>query len=73
MVRDLARGPDGAKLIHYMTQTSWGEQLGRQLEHTRQGRDFNQPTGRIYTLADLQRRLAESYRRQFEQAGAPAN
>ncbi len=61
MVRDLIRGPDGYKLIEYMTTAPGGRELGRQLSDTPKGKDFNEPTGRIYTEIMLVERLKQSY------------
>ncbi len=57
----LVRGPDGYKMIQYMTTTSGGANLGRQLEEAPTGKDFNEPTGKIYTPAQLIARLKVSY------------
>ena len=61
MVGDLIRGPGGYKMIEYMTETPGGEFLGKQLSKAPDGRDFNAPTGRIYTVKMLQSRLKQSY------------
>lgn len=61
MVSDLARDKDGYKMIEYLADTQGGEYLGRQLSNAPRGRDFNQPTGRIYTEEEFVRRLKESY------------
>ncbi len=61
MVRDLIRGPDGYKLIEYMTTTPGGRELGRQLSQTSEGKNFNEPTRRIYTETMLLERLKQSY------------
>lgn len=58
----LVRGPDGYKLIEYMTKTGGGRELGKQLSRSPQGKDFNKPTGRIYTEKALRKRLKKSYR-----------
>ena len=59
-VRDLIRGPGGEKMIEYMTTTAGGEELGTQLSNTPDGKRFNAPTGRIYTVAILLDRLQQS-------------
>jgi len=61
MVKDLIRGPDGYKLIEFMTTSRQGRELGRQLSRTPKGKNFNEPTGRIYTPEMLLARLRESY------------
>ncbi len=60
-VEALIRGPDGYKMIDYMTSTRGGKNLGRQLSRAPKGKDFNQSTGRIYTVKSLQARLKQSY------------
>lgn len=65
-VDSLVRGPDGYKMIQYMTTTSGGANLGRQLENAPTGKDFNQPTGKIYTPAQLIARLKVSYREEIK-------
>ncbi len=60
-VRELVEGPDGYKLIEYMTTSEGGKNLGTQLSHAQNGKDFNKPTGRIYTQDDLIDRLKTSY------------
>lgn len=59
-VRDLIRGPGGEKMIEYMTTTEGGKELGKQLSNAPDGKNFNQPTGRIYTVALLLDRLEQS-------------
>ena len=75
MFRDLVKGPGGDKLIEYMTSSKGGENLGRQLSATPKGADFNKPTGRLYTAAQLLNRLHAEYdlaeqRRSAGNAGA---
>lgn len=52
-VSALVRGPGGEKMIEYMTETPGGRELGKQLSNAPTGRNFNAPTGRIYTVAML--------------------
>lgn len=49
-IRELIRGPDGYKLIEYMTTTKQGRNLGKQLSRGVNGKGFNKPTGKIYTI-----------------------
>jgi hypothetical protein len=56
-IRDLIRGPDGYKLIAYMTGTSGGTQLGRMLSTSPNAAGFNSATGRIYTAEALIEKL----------------
>jgi hypothetical protein len=72
MVQDLIRGPDGYKLIEYMTTTPGGFNLGSQLANAPDGRDFNKPTGRIYTVKMLRQRLYASYQ-EAAKATAPSH
>jgi len=65
-VRELIEGPDGFKMIEYMTTTKGGRNLGRYLDNAENGKDFNQPTGRIYTEANLLARLQLSYDAELE-------
>jgi len=58
---DLIRGPDGYKMIEYMTTTRGGKNLGAMLSQGVNGQDFNRPTGRIYTELDFLKRLKKSY------------
>ena len=60
----MIKGPDGWKLIDYMTQTQGGENLGKQISNAPTGHNFNKPTGRIYTEADLLSRLKTAYDRE---------
>jgi hypothetical protein len=57
----LVTGPDGYKMIQYMTTTSGGKALGNQLSNASKGSEFNEPTGRIYTMPMLLTRLQYSY------------
>ena len=59
-IRDLIRGPDGYKLLQYMTTTRGGRQMGKMLSNSPGAGDFNAPTGRIYTVDDLLLRLKKS-------------
>lgn len=60
-VRDLVRGPDGQKLIEYMTTSAGGKNLGKQLSQDPNGENFNSPTGRIYTVQNLLDYLKKQY------------
>jgi hypothetical protein len=53
-VNDLIRKvPNGADWIEALTTTRRGEIEGQRLSNSVDGRDFNEPTGRIYTLPEL--------------------
>jgi len=60
-VRDLIKGPDGYKMIDYMTTAHGGREMGKMLSKAPKGKDFNAPTGRIYTVDQLLKRLKQSY------------
>jgi hypothetical protein len=60
-VRALIRGPDGYKMIQYMTSTPYGRNMGQMLSQDPRGADFNSPTGRLYTADALLSRLQQSY------------
>jgi hypothetical protein len=66
-VLELIRGKDGHKMIEYMTQSAGGKNLGKMLGQAAQGVDFNQPTGRIYTVKAFIERLRTSYQQTVEQ------
>ena len=57
----LIKGPDGYKMIEYLTNQPGGREMGRMLSDAPKGKNFNQPTGRIYTVDDLLKRLQESH------------
>ncbi len=57
-VRDMVQKiPDGYKWIEAMATTERGQRLGNRLSKSPTGRDFNEPTGRIYTADVLTRYL----------------
>lgn len=68
-IRDLIRGPDGYKLLDYYTTTSKrGNVLTEVLPKDEtgafpDGKDFDQPTGRIYTREQLLKSLKVMYDR----------
>jgi hypothetical protein len=57
----LVRGPDGYKLIEYLADTTGGAAMGKMLSEAPHGENFNQPTGRLYTVPDLLARLRTSH------------
>lgn len=75
LVDELVRGPEGYKMIQYMTETTGGETMGSMLGNTPLGKDFNKPTGQIYTmemlLDDLKERYAET-RKDVKKSNPPA-
>lgn len=68
---DLIRGPGGERMIEYMTKTSGGRELGKQLSNAPDGKDFNARTGRIYTVADLLEWLQKSHTAVLKGAPSP--
>jgi hypothetical protein len=52
-LQKLIAGPDGHRLIGYLTEARGGKEMGTMLGRTPQGVNFNEPTGRIYTAAQL--------------------
>jgi hypothetical protein len=61
LIRQFIRGPEGYKMIEYMTETPSGNNLGGMLSQSPNGKDFNKPTGQIYTLDALLDVLKERY------------
>lgn len=60
-VQRLIAGPDGYKLLEYMITTPGGNTMGQMLSKDSGGKNFNQPTGRIYTATELLKRLKSSW------------
>src|SRR5262245_4649628 len=60
-VKALIAGPDGYKMIQYMTTTPYGRNLGQMLSQDPRAADFNSPTGKLYTGQAFFNRLAQSY------------
>jgi len=60
-IRATIRGPDGYKLIEYMTTAPGGKNMGEMLSKAPGGDDFNKPTGRVYTVEALLGRLEQLY------------
>ena len=48
-------------MIEAMTTTKRGYKLGQRLSNAPKGKNFNKPTGRIYTESALTTRLKESF------------
>ncbi len=61
ILQSLINGPDGYKLVEYMATAPGGHALGHQLAAVPRGKNFNQPTGRIYTAEQLLARLKQAY------------
>ena len=62
------RGPDGYKMIEYMTTAAGGKELGRMLSQAPDGHNFNKPTDRIYTADLLVERLETSRKESIKAA-----
>ena len=61
IVRKLVKGPGGDQLIRYLATADGGREMGLMLSQAPSGEDFNRPTGRIYTEADLLSALKTAY------------
>jgi hypothetical protein len=70
MVHDLIKGKGGDEMVRYLTTSEGGANLGKMLERTPKGVDFNAPTGRIYTAEQLLQRLKKSYDAERERRAA---
>lgn len=71
-VRELITTADGYKMVEYMTKTNGGKNLGVMLGDAPHGRDFNKPTGTIYTHGQLEKALAGCYEREVARREALA-
>jgi hypothetical protein len=60
-VHDLVYGAGGEKMIQYLTTAPGGKEMGKMLSKSPQGADFNDPTGRIYTVQMLIAQLKVQY------------
>ena len=60
---DLIHNPGGYQMIEYMATAEGGIELGKMLSADPGGKNFNQPTGRLYTAEQLIARLRVSYER----------
>jgi hypothetical protein len=56
---ELIQSPEGFKMVEYMTTTPGGKNLGKQLAKGKNGANFNEPTGRLYTEKQLIERLKQ--------------
>jgi len=65
-VHDLIHKVGGAEMIRYMTTAKGGLALGQMLSEDSGGKDFNKPTGRIYTQEQLIEALKDSYKAEKE-------
>ncbi|MDA7977600.1 MAG: hypothetical protein MPJ50_02380 [Pirellulales bacterium] len=69
-VHDLINGVGGDELIVYLTTASGGQELGKLLANAPKGRDFNEPTGTIYTAEQFLIRLEAEHSRELERLKA---
>jgi hypothetical protein len=69
-VTQMIKMPDGYEMIEAMTTTSRGRKLGQRLSNAPKGKDFNKPTGRIYTEAALTARLKKSFAQRSKAQGS---
>ena len=60
-IQEFIKGPDGDKMIEYMTTTKYGKNLGTLLSRAKNGRNFNAPTGMLYTQKDVLEHLQTLY------------
>ena len=58
---DLIHTPGGYQMVEYLATAQGGIEMGKMLSETPKGKNFNQPTGRIYTAEQLIARLKQSY------------
>jgi hypothetical protein len=58
---DLVLNPGGYQMIEYMATSSGGTEMGKMLSETADGKNFNRPTGRIYTAEQLTAALNKSF------------
>ena len=68
ITEDLIHNPGGYQMVEYLATAQGGIEMGKMLSETPKGKNFNQPTGRIYTAEQLMARLRKSY----DAASAPA-
>jgi hypothetical protein len=62
-VRVLVASRDGDQWIKYLTTDKRGLELSKSMSKAKNGRDFDKPTGRIYTAQMLVAALREIYQR----------
>lgn len=72
-VSQMINMPGGYEMIQAMTSTHRGQVLGQRLSNAPKGKDFNKPTGRIYTEAALVARLKISFAKRAEKQTVTKN
>src|SRR5580698_731322 len=60
ITEDLIHNPGGYQMVEYLATAQGGIEMGKMLSETPKGKNFNQPTGRIYTAEQLVSRLRKS-------------
>lgn len=60
-VHELIRGPDGYKLLLYFSDSKYGRKTGEMISRGKNGKNFNKPTGVIYTGKQFLAALRKSY------------
>ena len=60
-IHQLIHSKDGYIMIEYMTTTREGKNMGNLVSNARNGKDFNKPTGRLYTGKQLIEKLKGIY------------
>jgi hypothetical protein len=68
----LIESKGGAQMIAYLTQSPGGKNLGQMLQDTPRGREFNRPTGKIFTADALIQRLKQSYTAEVQRRATAA-
>ena len=61
IISDLVKQKGGYELIQYLTTSQGGRNMGTQLERVPGGRNFNKPTGKIYTVDGFIQALRLAY------------
>ena len=61
IMADLIHNPGGYQMVEYLATAQGGVEMGKMLSETPKGKNFNEPTGRIYTAEQLIARLKKSY------------
>jgi hypothetical protein len=61
ITEDLIHNPGGYQMVEYLATAEGGTEMGKMLSEIPKGKNFNQPTGRIYTAEQLIARLKQSY------------
>lgn len=68
-VNRLIRSKGGEQFLAYLTKSRGGKNMGKMLQATPRGANFNRPTGKIFTVDALIKRLKESYTAEQQRRG----